>query len=148
MSTTDVQLTPFHLAFPVKNLAVTRTFYVDVLGCSEGRSSDKWIDFDFFGHQIVAHQVPVSVQQPSADAGSNHVDGHNVPVPHFGVVLPWDTFDRFADRLVQKGVAFEIAPYVRFEGLPGEQRTMFFRDPSGNALEFKAFRNMQSLFAT
>ena len=148
MSATKVQLTPFHLAFPVNDLAATRSFYVDVLGCREGRNSDHWIDFDFFGHQVVAHRIPDSVQQTAADARSNHVDGHDVPVPHFGVVLAWDTFHKFAERLVEKDVSFEIAPYVRFEGLPGEQSTMFFRDPSGNALEFKAFRNMENLFAT
>lgn len=134
--------TPFHLAFPVHDLAEARRFYGGVLGCPEGRSSAQWIDFDLFGHQIVAHL--------SADAGvraHNPVDGHDVPVPHFGVVLPWDEFHAFAERLRALGVAFVIEPYVRFAGKVGEQATMFFLDPSGNALEFKAFRDPTQLFA-
>jgi uncharacterized protein len=136
------QLHPFHLAFPVHDLTAARRFYGSVLGCAEGRSSDRWIDFDLFGHQIVAHLSPAA-----GDRASNPVDGHDVPVPHFGVVLDWDSFDRFAARLQAAGVTFVIAPYLRFAGQPGEQMTMFFRDPSGNALEFKAFRDPGQLFA-
>jgi extradiol dioxygenase family protein len=134
---------PFHLAFPVDDLAAARAFYVGVLGCGEGRSAETWIDFELMGHQIVAHLVPAR-----ADAGSNPVDGHDVPVPHFGVVLDWGDFHALADRVEAAGVAFGIAPHVRFVGQPGEQATMFFRDPAGNALEFKAFRDIGSLFAT
>jgi hypothetical protein len=133
---------PFHLAFPVHDLAKARAFYAGVLGCAEGRSSDAWIDFDLFGHQIVAHLAP-----GAGDAANNPVDGHGVPVPHFGVVLAWDQFEAFAKRLQTAGVDFVIAPYLRFAGKPGEQMTMFFRDPSGNALEFKAFRDPTMLFA-
>ena len=141
-------LAPFHLAFPVTDLQATRQFYIDVLGCGLGRSSDHWIDFDLFGHQIVAHQVPASDQQQVDDAGSNAVDGHDVPVPHFGVVLDWDTWHTLADRLRAKNVQFAIEPHVRFPGEVGEQATMFFRDPSGNALEFKAFKDPGQLFAS
>jgi uncharacterized protein len=133
---------PFHLAFPVHDLDQARAFYAGLLGCPEGRSSPEWIDFDLFGHQIVAHLSPAA-----GDRASNPVDGHDVPVPHFGVVLDWDSFDRFAARLQAAGVTFVIAPYLRFAGQPGEQMTMFFRDPSGNALEFKAFRDPGQLFA-
>lgn len=137
------QLAPFHLAFPVTDLAAARAFYGGVMGCPEGRSSDEWIDFDFFGHQIVAHLAPAS-----GSAHHNPVDGHEVPVPHFGIVLDWDDFNGLAERVKQAGVKFEIEPYLRFEGKPGEQMTMFFKDPSGNALEFKAFRNREKqLFA-
>jgi len=135
-------LTPFHLAFPVDDLARARDFYGRVLGCQEGRASSEWIDFDFFGHQIVAHLAP-----PRAADHHNPVDGHEVPVPHFGVVLDWAVFDTFAARLRKHGVQFVIEPYVRFAGQVGEQATMFFRDPSGNALEFKAFRDRSMLFA-
>ena len=136
-------LTPFHLAFPVHDLAAARQFYGGLLGCVEGRSSDEWIDFDFFGHQIVAHLAPPKAQ----DEHHNEVDGHHVPVPHFGVVLEWEQFQRFATRLREQGVAFVIEPYIRFAGLVGEQATMFFYDPSGNALEFKAFKDLSQLFA-
>jgi uncharacterized protein len=136
------QLTPFHIAFPVHDLAAARAFYGGVLGCPEGRSADDWIDFDLFGHQIVAHRTDQSPRP-----AHNPVDGHDVPVPHFGVVLEWEQFQRFADRLRAAGVRFVIEPYVRFKGLPGEQATMFFQDPSGNALEFKAFRDVSKLFA-
>ena len=136
-------IAPFHLAFPVDDLAAARDFYGRVLGCPEGRSSAEWIDFSLFGHQIVAHLSP-----PKAD-GDHHnaVDGHDVPVPHFGVVLPWDEFHAFAERLRSHGVKFVIEPYIRFAGQVGEQATMFFRDPAGNALEFKAFRDLSQLFA-
>ena len=135
-------LAPFHLAFPVDDLAAARAFYGGVLGCPEGRSSSEWIDFDLFGHQIVAHLAPAR----PADH-HNPVDGHDVPVPHFGVVLDWDQFHSFAARLRERGVTFVIEPYIRFAGLVGEQATMFFRDPAGNALEFKAFRDRSQLFA-
>ncbi len=135
---------PFHLAFPVHDLALARSFYRDVLGCSEGRSSDAWIDFNLFGHQIVAHLDP---KASCGDQVANPVDGHDVPVPHFGVVLEWETWHEWADRLRSLNVEFVIEPYVRFAGQVGEQATMFFRDPSGNALEFKAFRDPEQLFA-
>ena len=137
-------LRPFHLAFPVRDLDEARAFYAGVLGCPEGRSSDRWIDFDFFGHQIVAHLAP----EKGGDAAVNNVDGHGVPVPHFGVVLTLDDFRALADRLKRAGVTFEIEPYTRFAGKPGEQATMFFRDPSGNAIEMKAFASLAGLFAT
>lgn len=135
---------PFHLAFPVHDLAAARAFYGGLLGCPEGRSSAEWVDFDFFGHQIVAHLAPGR----SADTATSHVDGHGVPVPHFGAVLPMAEWRELARRLEEAGVAFAIPPTIRFEGQPGEQATMFFRDPSGNALEIKAFDNPDSLFAT
>ena len=135
---------PFHLAFPVSDLARARTFYGEILGCPEGRSSESWIDFDLFGHQIVAH---LNREQNSAPA-HNAVDGHDVPVPHFGVVLPWDDFHSLAERVRQAGIRFVIEPYVRFQGQVGEQATMFFYDFSGNALEFKSFRDLTQLFAT
>jgi extradiol dioxygenase family protein len=135
---------PFHLAFPVHDLAAARGFYGGLLGCREGRSSDHWIDFDLYGHQIVAH---LSDRARPAEA-HNAVDGHDVPVPHFGVVLTMADWQALADRLRAAGVAFGIAPHIRFAGQPGEQATMFFRDPSGNALEFKAFADDAMLFAT
>lgn len=136
-------IAPFHLAFPVDDLAAARDFYGRVLGCPEGRSSAEWIDFSLFGHQIVAHL------SPPKGSGDHHnpVDGHDVPVPHYGVVLPWDEFHAFAERLRGHGVKFVIEPYIRFAGQVGEQATMFFRDPAGNALEFKAFRDLSQLFA-
>ncbi len=133
---------PFHLAFPVDDLDAARRFYGDVLGCREGRSSESWIDFDLYGHQIVAHQVP-----RTGNAGSNPVDGHDVPVPHFGVVLTMADWQALAARLEAAGTAFGIAPHIRFAGQPGEQATMFFRDPAGNALEFKAFADDMMIFA-
>jgi extradiol dioxygenase family protein len=139
-----MSLRPFHLAFPVRDLAEARGFYGGVLGCAEGRSSAEWIDFDFFGHQIVAHLAPVA----RTDAAVNHVDGHGVPVPHFGVVLTLEAFEILAQRLKAAGMVFEIEPYTRFKGQPGEQATMFFRDPSGNAIEMKAFASLAGLFAT
>jgi len=134
---------PFHLAFPVHDLAAARAFYGDLLGCPEGRSSDQWIDFDLFGHQIVAHLDPAA--KPVAT--STEVDGHDVPVPHFGVVLTMDDWQALAAKLQEAGVAFGIAPHIRFQGQVGEQATMFFRDPSGNALEFKAFAEDAMVFA-
>ncbi len=135
-------LPPFHLAFPVHDLAAARTFYGGLLGCPEGRSSDEWIDFDFFGHQIVAHLAP---DAPAART-SNPVDGHAVPVPHFGAVLAMADWEALAARL-EGQVDFAIRPTVRFRGSPGEQATMFFRDPSGNALEIKAMADPATLFA-
>ena len=136
-------LRPFHLAFPVHDLAAARAFYGDVLRCAEGRSSDRWIDFDLAGHQIVAHLDPDA--KPVAVA--NEVDGHHVPVPHFGVVLTMPDWHAMADRVRAAGVPFGIEPHVRFRGQSGEQATMFFRDPSGNALEFKAFADDSMIFA-
>ena len=135
---------PFHLAFPVHDLAAARRFYGGVMGCPEGRSSEQWIDFDLFGHQIVAHLDPGA--KPVAVA--NEVDGHHVPVPHFGVVLTMADWEALAGRVEAAGVPFGIAPHIRFKGQVGEQATMFFRDPSGNALEFKAFADDAQLFAT
>jgi len=136
-------ITPFHVAIPVHNLEECRTFYREVLGCEEGRSSDHWVDFNLFGHQVVIHYKPKSAEQ----LHTNPVDGKNVPVPHYGVVLPWETFQSFSRELAEKGIDFVIEPYIRFEGEVGEQATMFFLDPAGNALEFKAFRNIDQLFA-
>jgi extradiol dioxygenase family protein len=140
-----VSLRPFHLAIPVDDLEAARAFYVDILGCGVGRSADTWIDFDLQGHQLVVHLDPV---RRARDAASNPVDGHDVPVPHFGVVLTMDDWEAMAGRLKAAGVAFGIAPHIRFVGEPGEQATMFFRDPAGNALEFKAFRDLGQLFAS
>jgi len=136
-------LRPFHLAFPVRDLAEAREFWGGVMGCSEGRSSDHWIDFDFYGHQIVVHHTG----RARGDAGSNPVDGHGVPIPHFGIVLALSEWQALADRLKAAGIAFEIEPYIRFKGQAGEQATMFFRDPSGNAVEMKGFANLDQLFA-
>ena len=142
-------LPPFHLAFPVRDLESSRQFYGELLGCAEGRSSDRWIDFDFHGHQIVAHMVDgLEPATPEEDTDSNAVDGHEVPVPHFGLVRPWTIWHELADRLRAAGTTFVIEPYLRFEGLPGEQATMFLLDPSQNALEFKAFKDPTQLFAT
>eukprot|EP01135_Chromosphaera_perkinsii_P000756 Nk52_evm44s151 gene=Nk52_evmTU44s151 len=134
-------LKPFHYAFPVQSLSVAREFYGDTLGCVEGRSSKHWVDFDLFGHQIVAHigETP--------KISRNMVDGDNVPVPHFGVVLDWDVFETFSERLKSKNIDFILEPRVRFEGKPAEQYTMFFMDPFGNSMEFKAMRHPDNLFA-
>jgi hypothetical protein len=136
-------LTPFHIAFPVDDLPKARAFYGELLGCPEGRSSDEWIDFDLFGHQIVAHLAPARADRPH----HNPVDGHDVPVPHFGVVLTMADWQTLADRLTAAGTRFVIEPHIRFKGQAGEQATMFFLDPAGNALEFKAFADMGQLFA-
>jgi extradiol dioxygenase family protein len=136
-------LTPFHIAFPVDDLPEARAFYGGLLGCPEGRSSDEWIDFDLFGHQIVAHLAPARVDRQH----HNPVDGHDVPVPHFGVVLTLPDWQALADRLTAAGTRFVIEPHIRFKGQVGEQATMFFLDPAGNALEFKAFADMGQLFA-
>ena len=135
-------LPPFHLAFPVNDLADARRFYGDLLGCAEGRSSEEWVDFDFFGHQIVAHR-----SEEITSSGSNPVDGDAVPVRHFGVVLGMAEWHRIAQRLKDSGARFIIEPHVRFAGQPGEQATLFVLDPSGNALESKAFNDPQRLFA-
>ena len=138
-----MSLPPFHLAFPVHDLAAARAFYGGLLGCPEGRSSAEWIDFDFFGHQIVAHLDPAMASKPH----HNPVDGHDVPVPHFGAVLAIDQWETLAEKLKAAGTEFVIEPTVRFRGLPGEQATMFFLDPSGNALELKAMADPEKLFA-
>jgi extradiol dioxygenase family protein len=134
---------PFHLAIPVHNLTAARAFYGRLLGCPEGRSAPEWVDFDFFGHQLVAHLDP----RREAAVRHNKVDGHDVPVPHFGVVLEWDAWQQLAARLKANGVQFVIEPGIRFAGQVGEQATMFFHDSSGNALEFKAFKDPDQLFA-
>ena len=133
----------FHLAFPVKDLESSRQFYGEILGCAEGRSSESWIDFNLFGHQIVAHLAPDAV----GIRHKNEVDADHVPVPHFGIVLPMDEFKNLAERLKSKNVEFVIEPKIRFAGEVGEQATMFFLDPSGNALEFKAFADFSQVFA-
>jgi extradiol dioxygenase family protein len=139
-----VPLTPFHIAFPVDDLDAARTFYGTTLGCAEGRSSAQWIDFDFFGHQIVAHLKPGPNENK---AHHNAVDGHDVPVPHFGVVLTMEDWEALADRLRRSNTEFVIEPQIRFKGEVGEQATMFFLYPAGNALEFKAFADISQLFA-
>jgi extradiol dioxygenase family protein len=138
-----MSLSPFHLAIPVHNLEECRNFYTHTLEFKEGRSSDHWVDYDFFGHQLVIHYKPKS----TSDDHTNRVDGKDVPVPHFGVVLNWKIFFEFAKHLSSKGIEFIIEPYIRFEGQVGEQATMFFKDPAGNALEFKAFKDQSQLFA-
>jgi len=135
---------PFHLAIPVDDVAKARKFYRDTLELSEGRSSEQWVDFDFFGHQLVIHYKP---KEEKTSVHHNAVDGKEVPVPHFGVVLEWDDFHLFAKQLKSKNIEFVIEPYIRFEGLPGEQATMFFYDPCGNALEFKSFKDISQLFS-
>ena len=135
------KLSPFHLAIPVKNLSESKKFYQNTLGCKPGRESDEWADYNFFGHQLVVHLDPT--HKPKNH--HNEVDGKSVPVPHFGVVLPWEFFDIFSNKL-KNLVEFVISPYLRFEGLPGEQKTLFFYDPAGNALEFKSFKNIDQLF--
>lgn len=134
---------PFHLAFPVHDLAEARHFYGEVIGCREGRSSEAWVDFDFFGHQVVAH-----LTSARSDAIVSHVDGHGVPVPHFGIIMKPTDWHALRARFEAAGVDFGVPPHIRFEGQPGEQATMFVRDPSGNALEFKAFGSDEDIFAT
>lgn len=143
--TNTKQISPFHLAFPVHDLSAARQFYGELLGCEEGRSSDTWIDYSLFGHQIVAHYK--EGMSAVSDAHNNPVDGHDVPVPHFGVVLEMEEWEALSQRLQDAGVQFVIEPYIRFKGEVGEQATMFFHDPSGNALEFKAFKDRSQLFA-
>ena len=142
MTTTQV-LSPFHLAIPVTDLPESLLFYEEVLGCERGRQSADWVDLNFYGHQLVLHQVAA----PKGPSVSNPVDGEQVPVPHFGVVLPWPEFEALAGQLGSLGAVFEIPPTTRFVGRVGEQRTLFLRDPSGNCLEFKAFRDPSRLFA-
>jgi uncharacterized protein len=142
-TTNPALLSPFHLAFPVHDMALAREFYGELLGCPEGRSADDWVDFNFYGHQIVAHLTPAE----TGLAQRNAVDGHGVPVRHFGIVLPMADWETLAARLKAHGVTFVVEPYIRFKGEPGEQATMFFLDPSGNALEFKAFADIGMLFA-
>ncbi len=138
-------MTPFHLAIPVRDLSGARAFYGELLGCAEGRSSEAWVDFNFFGHQLVCHVI----ESAARDTASNPVDGHDVPVPHFGMVLEMSDWDGLANRLKEAGVHFVVEPHLRFPGQPGEQATMFLLDPSGNALEFKAFKDIAGqLFAT
>jgi extradiol dioxygenase family protein len=139
------ELAPFHLAVPVYNLEKCRHFYREIIGCSEGRSSDKWVDFNFFGHQLVIHQVPPI--EKTTNSPTNPVDGKHVPVPHFGVVLKWNDWENLAARLTAQNIHFIIEPYIRFQGEIGEQATLFFMDPDGNALEFKAFKDLSQLFA-
>ena len=141
-----MSLRPFHLAFPVHDLEAARAFWGGTMGCPEGRSSAEWIDFDFYGHQIVAHVVG-DTHGAESGGGANPVDGHEVPVPHFGIVLTMEEWQDLADRLTAAGTQFAIEPYIRFKGQVGEQATMFFRDPSGNAIEMKAFRELDQLFA-
>ncbi len=133
----------FHLAFPVKDIAEARSFYGSLLGCPEGRSAENWVDFDFYGHQIVAHLAPSEIGHKATSA----VDGHDVPVRHFGAILPMNEWQKLADKLNAAGTKFIIEPHVRFKDEPGEQATMFFLDPSGNALEFKSFSDMSQVFA-
>jgi len=140
-----MSLSPFHLAIPVHDLGAARRFYGEVFGLPEGRSSEQWVDFDFYGHQLVIHEHPKMPYQDSA--GTNAVDGHDVPVPHFGIVLEWGQWEALAERLKSFGTKFVIEPYIRFKGQVGEQATMFLLDPCGNALEFKAFKDMGQLFA-
>lgn len=141
--TTARSIPPFHLAFPVDNLSEARAFYGDKMGCGEGRSSSDWVDFDFFGHQIVAHMADCSQNRLHLSG----VDDHDVPVPHFGVVLTMPQWEDLSKKLIDAGTKFVIEPYIRFKGQPGEQATMFFYDPFGNAIEIKAFNDLKSLFA-
>ena len=135
-------LLPFHLAIPVNNLEKSRNFYKNILGCEEGRSSNHWVDFNFFGHQLVIHFK----EKESDKTKTNPVDGKDVPIPHFGVILEWNDFHDFSKKLIEKKINFIIEPYIRFKGLPGEQATMFFKDPCGNALEFKSFKDLNKIF--
>lgn len=137
-----MQIRPFHLAFPVTDLAATRAFYQDILGCSIGRSAERWVDFSLYGHQLSAHLV----DKPLTGVPTNIVDGKRVPVLHFGVILEWENWHELADKLNSAGIDFIIEPYIRFRGETGEQATMFFLDPSGNALEFKAFKSDEEIF--
>lgn len=136
------KLSPFHLAIPVNDLAKSRDFYGQVLELEEGRSSDHWVDFNFFGHQLVIHLK----DNYNIEKDSNHVDGKDVPIPHYGIVLEWNQFHNFSKLLEKKKITFMIKPYIRFKGLIGEQATMFFKDPSGNALEFKSFKDPKQIF--
>ncbi|QHC36321.1 VOC family protein [Komagataeibacter xylinus] len=143
MTATAKNIPPFHLAFPVDNLETARAFYGEAMGCPEGRSSSEWVDFNFFGHQIVAHMADCSQNR----LHHSSVDDHAVPVPHFGAVLGLEEWEKLAEKLKAAGTKFVIEPYIRFKGQPGEQATMFFFDPFGNAIEIKAFANLDNLFA-
>jgi uncharacterized protein len=144
-----MRLTPFHIAVQVRDIEEARRFYKGLLGCAEGRSAAEWVDFNLFGHQFVCHLNPALGPAGRIASHYNPVDGHGVPVPHFGVVLEMESWRVLAERLKQHGVKFLIEPYIRFVGEPGEQATLFFLDPSGNALEFKAFKDIEAqLFAT
>ena len=138
-----VSLTPFHLAIPVINLSDSIHFYEHKLGCKPGRSTKEWADYSLFGHQLVLHED----KNHKSQNHFNEVDGKSVPIPHFGVILEWDQFQKFSTNLVEKNISFIIDPYIRFKGLPGEQATMFFTDPCGNALEFKSFKDFNQIFA-
>ena len=138
-------MNPFHLAFPVSDIQQARHFYGEVLGCPEGRSAETWVDFNFYGHQIVAHYQPKSTESSDSEY-SNPVDSKDIPVPHFGVVLSMEDWKGLRDRLQSTQIQFKVEPYIRFEGQPGEQATMFILDPFGNALEFKAFKDLSNLF--
>lgn len=145
-----MSLPPFHLAFPVTDLELAREFYIQLLGCREGRSAPEWVDFDFYGHQIVAHLIsPALVPQHNYIIPQHHheVDGHTVPIPHFGIVLSWKNWHELSVRLTANNVTFVLSPGIRFAGQPGEQATFFILDPFGNALEFKAFKDPSRLFA-
>ena len=137
-------INPFHLAFPIKDIEETKKFYKSILGCKIGRESDAWVDFNFFGHQVSAHLKPEEL----SNAKKNKVDGKSVPVRHFGVILPWEDWNILSEKLKSIGTSFIIDPYIRFEGEVGEQGTMFFLDPSGNALEFKTFKDPSQIFAS
>lgn len=139
-----MQTTPFHLAFPVKDIEETRQFYGGLLACAIGRSTDRWIDFNFFGHQLSAHLKPEEL----AKASTNEVDGDAVPVRHFGAILQWEQWHELAQKLEKEGIKFIIEPHIRFKGEVGEQATMFLLDPSGNALEFKSFKDPSQIFAS
>ena len=138
-----MKIAPFHLAIPVNDIQKAREFYGELLGCAEGRSAETWVDFNLFGHQLVAHYKP----SDNAKNHSNPVDGKNVPVPHFGVILDWEIWEKFSEQLKLQNISFIIEPYIRFKGKTGEQATMFFLDPFGNALEFKAFKDINQLFS-
>ena len=138
----ETNLLPFHLAIPVHDLEKSRDFYKNILGCDEGRSSDHWVDFNLFGHQLVIHYKEKSTEKSK----TNPVDGKDVPIPHFGVILEWNQFHNFSNQLIEKGITFIIDPYIRFNDLPGEQAPMFFKDPCGNALEFKSFKDFNQIF--
>lgn len=140
---------PFHLAIQVRDISEARQFYGEILACSEGRSADTWVDFNLYGHQLVCHLNPTLGKNGKITSQYNPVDGHGVPVPHFGVVLDMEDWQKLSNKLQSLNIEFIIEPYIRFQGLPGEQATLFFLDPSGNAIEFKAFKNIeQELFAT
>ncbi len=141
-------LSPFHLAIPVRNINESKDFYINTLGCQPGRSSEHWVDLNLYGHQLVCHLDKSLGNEGQVRLINNDVDDHGVPVPHFGVVLDMANWQALADKLIAAGIQFILEPYIRFEGLPGEQATLFFLDPSGNALEFKAFKDLSQLFVT